>query len=240
MVSKSENNENKKFKTVMVKLVSVEASIACGKTTLIESIMEFVKDDESYMLIEEPVDDWKIILVDGKDILSCFYENMAEVALPFQLIALITRRNKILKKIEEAKLREQRLGKEVILITERTVMSDRYIFAQMLHESGFISKYGMLAYEMWNDEFSKESKTDKTVYLTTPPHVCFQRVKERNRTGEDSITIEYLEQCQKAHDRFYDEHIQHNNFMTIDTSEIIKGTTEFDLLIENIIAYFNE
>lgn len=223
----------------MVKLVSIEANISGGKTTLITAIMEKVKDDELYMLIDEPVDDWKKILVDGKDILSCFYENMAEVALPFQLIALITRRKKIIEKIEEAKRRELLSGKEVILITERTVMSDRYIFATMLHESGFISKYGMVAYEMWNDEFSKESKTNKTVYLTTPPEVCFSRVKERNRDGEDGITLEYLQKCQGAHDRFYDEHIQHGDYMMFDTSNIIKGTSEFDSLVDNVIAYFN-
>lgn len=223
----------------MVRIVSIEASIAAGKSTLIEAIMEKLKGNERYILIPEPVDDWKEIKVDDKDILSCFYSNMTEVALPFQLIALLTRRNKIIEKIKEAKGREKRIGKEVILITERTVVSDRYIFAQMLYESNFISKYGILAYQMWNDEFSKESKTGKIIYLTTPPEVCFNRVKQRARPGEEGITLDYLKMCQRAHDRFYEEHISKNDHKIVDTSNIIKGTSEFNQLVEDSIKYFD-
>lgn len=222
----------------MVKLVSVESNVGGGKTTLIKSLMEKIKDDKSFILIKEPVDDWKKIIINGKDILTNFYENMAEVALPFQLIALLTRRRKILEKINEAKLLETQLGKEVILVTERTVHSDRYIFAEMLHQDGFINDYGMTAYKMWNDDFAKESTVNKTVYINIPPEICFNRVKKRNRPGEENITLEYLQKCQKAHDRFYDEHINKGDHMTIDTSNIIKETSEYDEMIDRIIVYF--
>ncbi len=38
----------------MVKVISVEASIGCGKTTLIDKLME--RHEGNYILIEEPVE----------------------------------------------------------------------------------------------------------------------------------------------------------------------------------------
>lgn len=222
----------------MVKLVSLEANIGGGKSTLIESLMNKFKDTKSFILIPEPVETWKNIIINKKDILTNFYENMTEVALPFQLIALLTRRRNIIEKIEEAKILEKELNQEVILITERTVHSDRYIFAEMLHHDGFINDYGIFAYKMWYDDFAKETTVNKIVYINTPPEICFKRVKERNRAGEENITLDYLQKCQKAHDNFYDEHISKDDHMIIDTSNIIKGTSEYDELVNRIIVYF--
>jgi deoxyadenosine/deoxycytidine kinase len=221
----------------MVKLISFEASISAGKTTLINEIFKKMCGNVNFILVEEPVDEWKKIIIDGKDILNAFYSDMINVAFPFQLIALLTRRNLIKNKIEEAIKIEIETGKEVYLITERTVHSDRYIFAKMLHNDGFINNIQMKTYEMWNDEFSREIKVNKFIYLTTSPEVCLKRIKERNRLGEDKITIEYLIECQKYHDDFYE------NFMSkidnkIFNTEIVKiGSNEYNILIDEIIEY---
>lgn len=233
----------------MVRICSFEANISCGKSTLIGRIMEKMKDNETFLLVDEPVDEWKkIIDSKGKNILDSFYSDMKGVALPFQIIALLTRRTKMLEKLKEAEEIEKRLNlnnsecekrREVVIITERTVHSDYHIFAKMLFSQGFINEHGMLAYKIWNDIFSKESIVDRILYINTPPDVCYSRVKIRDREGEDKISLEYLIDCQKAHDRFYEEHISKQDHMIIDTSDIIKGTSEYEKLVDRVIEYFS-
>lgn len=222
-----------------VKVIDIEAVIAAGKSTLIGALMEKVKGDNSYILIPEPVDQWKDIKLGDKDILDAFYNDMSTVALPFQLIALLTRRELFLKKMKEAKNLAEETGKTVYLITERTIFSDKFIFADMLHRSGFISEAGILAYKLWNDVFAKELSVDKVIYINTPPDVCMQRIKTRNRDGEDKITLDYLIECQKAHDNFYEQFIKQKNHKIIDTSNIHINTDSYDNLILEILDYIN-
>lgn len=221
----------------MVRVISLEASIGAGKTTIINKLMK--RNQGNYILIPEPVEDWKNIMIGDQNILEAFYNDMKSVALPFQLIALITRRELFIKKIKEAEELEKQIGKEVILITERTVHSDRYIFANMLYKDGMISEAGIIAYNMWNDIFSKEAEINKTIYINVPPEVCYERVKIRNRKGEDKISLSYLRECQHAHNEFYKKHISKQDHIVIDTSGIIVGTVEYEELLNRLIEYIN-
>lgn len=224
----------------MVKIVSVEANIGAGKTTFINKFLEKTKDSKKFMLIPEPVDRWMEIKgADGKHSLDMFYSNQHENALPFQFIALITRRDTILEMVEKAKKIEEEIGEEVILITERTVISDRHIFALMQNQKGNINELGMIAYDLWNDRFCKESSVDKILYIITPADCCLERIRKRGRTGEDSINIEYLREVQKAHDDFYNNVISKRDHMIIDTSQHHYDTEEYDQLIDSVISYFS-
>ena len=40
---------------------------------------------------------------------------------------------------------------------------------------------------------------DKVVYLDVPPVTCKERIQTRGRSGEESISLEYLELCDKYH-----------------------------------------
>lgn len=226
----------------MVLVVSVEADIAGGKSTIINEIITRKQDENSnviFILVQEPVDKWKKIMVGNKDILTEFYDNMKETALPFQLIALLTRKTLFEQKMKEAKEIETSSGKTVILVTERTINSDRHIFAKMLHKAGFISESGIVAYNLWNDNFSGGFHVDKILYLTTPPEICYQRVLSRDRPGEEGITLDYLKKCQEAHDSFYKDVISKHDHMVIDTSDILTGTPEYDDLVNSVIEYFS-
>lgn len=227
----------------MVIVVSVESDIAAGKTTFINTMILRPHDVNSnfiFMVVPEPVDQWKKIMIGDVDILTEFYKNMKETALPFQLVALLTRKLLFDQKMKEAKETETSTGKTVILITERTIHSDRHIFAKMLHDDEFINDAGIVAYNMWNDEFSKGANVDKILYFTTPPEVCYQRVRSRNRPGEEGITLEYLKKCQEAHDSFYEEVISKSDHIMFDTSNILTNTTEYDEMVNTVIEYFTK
>lgn len=221
-----------------IKVVSCEANIGCGKTTLINEIMK--KERPSYIhliLVPEPVDLWMNIKVGDKDILSAFYANKKEVALPFQLIALITRKQRFDIEMEKAKQIVKETGKNVILITERTIHSDRHIFANMLHKSGDINEAGIVAYNLWNDNFVKDLHIDKTVYINTNPQTCHKRIIKRSRPGEDVIPLTYLEECQRTHDDFYSNVISKMDNMIIDTSDVEKDTKEYEKLVDDVYTY---
>lgn len=221
-----------------VKVVSLESNLACGKSTLMSELMKRpVSGDYVLILIPEPVKLWMDIKVGDDNILTAFYKNKSEVALPFQLIALLTRKKLFDKEMARAKKIAENRGKKVILVTERTVHSDKHIFAKMLHHSGEINDAGIVAYNMWNDHFSKDSPVDSVIYINIPPEICHKRLLERARPGEDVISLEYLKTCQDAHDVFYNEVLSKMDCMTIDTSNILKDTDEYDKLVDSVIEF---
>lgn len=235
----------------MVRVCSIEANISCGKTTLIKRIMERVNqtdDGERYILVDEPTAEWeKIIDSSGKGILHAFYDNQDSIALPFQFIALITRRQKIMEKLKEAEELEKKINmgvandekKEVIILTERTIHSDYYIFAKMLSAQGKINEHGLIAYKLWYDIFCKEVEINKFVYININPDTCYSRVKVRSREGEDKITLEYLTQCQNAHDAFFEKFISKTDHLIIDNTDIHKDSEEYEGMVDDVISYLN-
>lgn len=222
----------------MVKIISVDAVIGAGKTTLINEIFKHANANK-FILVPEPVDLWMDIKnKNGDNILTAFYNDRSENALPLQLIALLTRRKLIQEKIQEALIKERENGEEVYLITERTVRSDYYIFAKSLHNEGYINEFGMIAYQLWNDVFSSESKTDKTIYLKLDTQICMERIKKRNREGEDKITMEYLNELYEAHETFFNEEMSkgkcyiYNNIYDCNTEEYMN---EINRIVEFIL-----
>lgn len=222
-----------------IKVVSVDASIGAGKSTLIKELMNREIPNVYLLLAPEPVDLWEKTMIDGDNILVAFYKNKKEVALPFQLVALLTRKIKFDQVMREAIDITSNTGRKVIIVTERTIHSDRHIFAKMLHDSGDINNAGIVAYNMWNDHFSKDSPVDKTIYINVSPETCHQRITKRAREGESIIPIEYLVKCQEAHDQFYDEVMSQSECMIIDTTYIPNGTQEYDKLVDDVVAFIS-
>lgn len=220
-----------------IKVVSFEASIGAGKTTLINEIMKKQVFGVKILLACEPVDLWMNIMVGEDNILTAFYKNKKDVALPFQLIALLTRKLKFEEVMKKAKDIVSSTGENVIIITERTINSDRHIFAKMLHESGDINDSGILAYNLWNDTFMSQYQLDKSIYINVSPETCHERISKRAREGEDVIPIEYLRTCQAAHDNFYKDVLSKGDCMVIDTTNIIKETSSYHQLVEDVFSY---
>lgn len=203
-------------------ILSIDGNIGSGKSTLYASLQELYKDNESIIFVPEPVSQWeKIKNASGKTMLQLFYADQEKYAFAFQMMAYISRLS-ILKKIVE-----DNKDKNIIIITERTLYTDRYIFAKMLFDQGKIEDVEYQIYLTWFNEFANDFPLDNVVYVKTDPEKCYERIHKRAREGEEIIPLAYLENCHKYHEEFLDRDkgIKANQLIIDGNMELKEGDT---------------
>jgi deoxyadenosine/deoxycytidine kinase len=177
----------------MSKIISIEGNIGSGKSTILKLLQEYLSNNENIIFLQEPVEEWDTIKDKNNiTILKKFYENQNKYSFAFQMMAYISR----------LKLLQETISKhpDAIIITERCLDTDRYVFAQMLYDSGKLEDVEYQIYLKWFDHFIDKKNIFKTVYLKTDPNICLSRIIKRNRNGESNISIEYLINCNKYHE----------------------------------------
>ncbi len=230
-------------------IVTIEGNIGTGKTTKIQLIKERLESKGyNVKLIKEPVDEClKIVDKEGVNILERFYQDKSKYAFTFQIMALLTR-YKIIKDIyikENGGLNNiefkniTNMATKTIYLSERTILTDKYIFAKTLHKEGFIDDMQMTIYEQWFDNFSKLFYISTCIYLRTSPEISYERVLKRQRPGED-ISLEYLTELHKSHDKFiYEDLVKYRtSSLTVDSSCDInseKYNENIEIISNNII-----
>ena len=195
-------------------IVSIEGNIGSGKSTLLERIREEYKDNQYIRFLREPVDEWeKIKDKDGNTMLQKFYADQKEYSFAFQMMAYISRLTivrenvrEIMKEIQEAKTAGNMVNKYII-ITERSLYTDKYVFAKMLYDQGKIEDVKYQIYLNWFDEFAKDFPVNDVIYVNTDPTKCYERIHKRARVGEEVIPLDYLACCHKYHNEFLDDQI---------------------------------
>lgn len=179
-----------------VRILSIEGNIAAGKSTFMERLKEKYASNDNVVFLDEPVEMWESIKdKEGVSMLEKFYSNHKKYAFAFQMMAFISRLSILKEKLEELK---GSAGNKVI-ITERSVHTDKCVFAQMLFDDGMIEDVEFQIYNKWFDEFSIK-QIDKVVMLQSTPEVSYERVIKRGRPGE-VIPLEYLQKCGDYHTR---------------------------------------
>lgn len=181
------------------KLVSVEGDIGAGKSTLIEKLKSLHPE---WHFIDEPVGTWMGLKTeDGKNLLELFYSDKARYSYTFQNCALLSRALNIKNTIDNWKkvcLLNPEEAQNNVFITERCLETDYYVFAQMLRDDGLMNLMEWDLYKMWYNYVKEQSPSlSGIVYVSTPPHICHERIRERGRKGEDAIPLEYLANLDK-------------------------------------------
>jgi deoxyadenosine/deoxycytidine kinase len=171
-------------------LISLDGNIGAGKTTLLESLHEAFP---GLVLVKEPVEDWLQMKNErGKSILQLYYDDPKRYAYTFQHTALMTRIRNTRQAIASA-------PENAVVVCERSILTDRHIFAEMLHNDKMLSPIEWDLYLMWYDLLAEHMKVDGILYINTPPDVCLGRIRHRGRTGEENIQLKYLEQVDQTH-----------------------------------------
>lgn len=173
-------------------ILSIDGNIGSGKSTLYNNLKKYYDDRSDICFVPEPVNDWKNI-VDSENvpILTNLYKNTTKFAFRFQMMAYISRLHLLRQKVKENKYK--------IIISERSVETDKNVFAKMLYDDGMIEHDEYQIYNKWFNEFLDDIKLTGIIYVKAEPSVCFERVKIRAREGEN-IPIEYLQKCHKYHE----------------------------------------
>jgi len=175
-----------------MKIISIEGNIGSGKSTFVEQLKLKIKD-EKICFLEEPVDVWNTIVdKEGITILENYYKDNKKWAFSFQMMAYISRLS-ILKKAIESNIYE-------IIITERSLYTDKHVFCQMLYDNDLIEDLEFTIYNKWFEEFNILQDI-QYIYLKTNPEVSYERVMKRSRTGE-KIPLSYLINCSDYHDKW--------------------------------------
>lgn len=183
-------------------IVSIEGNIGSGKSTLLDNLRETYKNDANIVFLKEPVDEWeKIKDENGITILEKFYSDQIKYSFSFQMMAYVSRLKVLRDELKNIQLSED---KKTIIITERSLHTDKMVFAKMLYDSGKIEYINYQIYLSWFDTFSEEFPVHKIVYVKTCPEKCYSRVHKRSRDGEENIPLDYLINCSKYHNDMLD------------------------------------
>jgi len=171
-------------------LLSMEGNIGAGKSTLLKSIPDY----PWLVKVQEPVDLWSQIIdaSDGETILTKFYKDPTKYAFAFQILAYSTRLSIIRKVIKENPTAK-------VILCERSLETDRFIFAKMLYDDGKIDDVSYQIYQNLFDTNPLEIPLGGVLYLDVDADICNSRIKTRAREGEDSIPLEYLKSCERYH-----------------------------------------
>ncbi|XP_049640394.1 deoxyguanosine kinase, mitochondrial [Suncus etruscus] len=187
--------------------LSVEGNIAVGKSTFVKLLMATYPE---WHVATEPVATWQNVLTSDtqKDsttqslgnLLDLMYQEPARWSYTFQTFSFMSRLKIQLEPIPERLLQ----ASNAVQIFERSVYSDRYVFAKSLYENGSLNDLEWHIYQNWHSfllqEFATQLRLHGFIYLQATPQVCLKRMHLRARQEEKGVELSYLEQLHEQHE----------------------------------------
>lgn len=220
-------------------ILSFDGNIGSGKSSIIKyfqdnfkSFCDKIGENLKICFLEEPVATWETIIdqYDGKNIIQKYYENNERYSFAFQMMAYISRLSQFRKALK---------GNYDIIITERSMYTDRNVFAKMLHDSLKMSDIEFTIYNKWFNEFTDCTNNIKHIYVRTTPEICEQRILKRDRKGEKNIYPAYLANCHLYHDAWLNK--KSNNILIVDGTININTCEQknmvYDMLMEKVYNF---
>lgn len=183
----------------MGKLISISGNIGSGKTFLSEALSENMKWDlESDDITENPyIDD--------------FYEDMYRWSLNMQIYYLHARFNKI---IENKKSKRN-------VIQDRAVYEDSHVFAPVLHSMQVMSDRDYHTYqELFGLINSFVSPPELLIYLRSSVDNLLNRIRQRNRPFETSISSDYLQRLNERYEAWIQNYPYNHLIIDVDDTDL--------------------
>jgi deoxyadenosine/deoxycytidine kinase len=203
-----QNIVGKKEDAISFQIVSIDGNIGSGKSTFLEDFKQMYKEVPNIKFLQEPVDEWSAIRDSmGNTMLQKFYADQDKYAFSFQMMAYISRLALMQQQIKDILDNHHLVPDEIrqnkyYIFTERSLCTDREIFAKMLYDQGKIEDVNYQIYLKWFNHFAY--LPDAYVYIETHPDICLERISKRARDGEDTISIDYLTTCHVYHDKMFE------------------------------------
>jgi len=202
-------------------MIFIEGNIGSGKSTFIKLL-----NDRGYTINLEPVDKWTSMKNNnGKNLLEEFYNDPGRYSYLFQSIAFRTRIKSITSNPSD--------------FTERSVFTDRNVFAKTCHESGKMNDLEWNDYCEWFDWLTDSFNIKPTgyIYLRAEPKISYERIKKRSRGGEENIPYDYLENLHIKHDDWL---MNEKNVLVIDVNEEFENDPDkLSEMVDKVKKYIN-
>lgn len=170
-------------------IIAVEGIIGVGKSYFLEKIKDLFKDEVK--IYNEGIDE-RIY----KEAVKNYYNEPKKNVYNFQLTMLWRKASDSMK---------AQKGNGKIAVIERTINSNFEVFCKQCYNTGLL--------ETWQYEVYKHSYNclknfvqlpDYILYLNCPTKFAFQRIHDRQRAGENNITLEYLQEVHKLYNRWFE------------------------------------
>ena len=180
----------------MTIIISIEGNIGSGKSRFLEALQTQLRlANYKIKFLAEPVEDWNTVRDQhGTTMLELYYADQDKYAFSFQMMAYISRLSLVRAALKE--------NKYAFIFTERSVFTDKNVFAAMLKDDGKIKPIEYAIYMRWFDEFVQDLPPIHYIHIKTDPEVAHARVCHRARPGE-IIPLDYLHNCQRYHAQWF-------------------------------------
>ena len=182
-----------------VTILCLEGNIGSGKSTLVNKLIE-----DNVYAVREPVEKFQAIPGTDTKPLKMYYETPHKVAPLFQCYAQSTL---TINTVRETKYLNEQCKKnntKSVVVFERMVENNMETFGKLTRQYMSENEFDMLNC-VSNTLIAMSPKPDGMIYLDVEPEECFRRIKNRNRSCEQSIPINYLYQFKELADVYIDK-----------------------------------
>ncbi|KAM9394427.1 deoxycytidine kinase 2-like [Pholidichthys leucotaenia] len=252
----SSRSDSTEYEKARVKRVSIEGNIAVGKSTfakLLQSACSY------WEVVAEPVSKWQNIqsgTSKGTDapsqttvsnLLQMMYEDPQRWSYTFQTYSCMSRLRTQLQPPPAHLLNAEG---QPVQVYERSVYSDRYIFALNMFEMGSINSTEWTIYQDWHsllvEQFGHQVELEGIIYLRAPPEKCLERLARRGRQEEKDVKLDYLDKLHAQHERWlidksteiHFEKLKHVPVLQLDASVEFKSDPEVQKLFVTKVKNF--
>jgi deoxyadenosine/deoxycytidine kinase len=181
-----------------IKHIAVAGNIGSGKTTLAEKLSKHYGWTPLYES------------VDHNPYLKDFYLDMTRWAFHLQIYFLNSRFTQV-RQIRES---------DKVIIQDRTIYEDAYIFAANLHKSGHISERDYQSYlDIFNSMINFVQPPDLLIYLKSDIPKLVHQIQKRNRDFEFNIRLEYLKTLNEHYEKWISGY-KEGKLMIVDVNNI--------------------
>jgi deoxyadenosine/deoxycytidine kinase len=189
--------------------VTIEGNIGAGKTTLAQLLSRHYK---ARLILEEFADN---------PFLPKFYEKPDQYAFPVELFFMAERFKQLKELLQQQDLFQQitisdYLFTKCLLFAEVTLPEDEYRLYQRLFE--------IIHQQLIQPDF--------LVYLHAPVEKLQANIKKRNRSYEQSISDDYLQQIQDTYTHYLRQQSSRTLFVDVTEADFLNNDSHLQSLIE--------
>lgn len=187
-------------------LVTVDAGIGGGKSTLIRRLNRRLR--WPVVVVDEPVDEWQAsgLFADMYAAITGPQPNADGMPGMFQVYAFSTRLGKLARAMDSARAMAAEQGCGVIVLSERSVFTDRAIFKEILTADGHITDAQQRVYDGCFDALVSAvvpaGAPDLCLWLDTDINTCMARQQSRGRADE-AVNTAYAAKLDARHQQLF-------------------------------------